>query len=268
MDSFLKINNCNISYSDIGSGDVILFIHGWMDSRRSYEHLTSILSKKYRCVSIDLPGFGKSSSIKDISLSKISYIVYKFIKKIKIDKFYIVGHSLGGSVSIVYTNNHPETIKKLVLISPFISYSQFPKLVYFSVRYLAPYLFNKKILEPLFKVMKFFQKVTIEKKIDMSYVNILKKEKARKKAVTALKYAYQFNNLDLYSILRKIRKDTLLVYGTKDSLLSLKPLEPLFGILTNIHLAIYEDVRHYILSYNHEDLAKKIDLFFRADHVE
>src|SRR3989339_840674 len=98
MDSLLKINNRQVSYSDIGEGKVIVFLHGWMDSKIAYEKITAILSKKYRCICIDLPGFGKSDYIKDVRVEKISTIIHKVIKKLKINNFYLVGHSLGGAI--------------------------------------------------------------------------------------------------------------------------------------------------------------------------
>ena len=268
MDSSLKINNRRVSYSDVGEGKVIVFLHGWMDSKKAYEKITEILSKKYRCICIDLPGFGKSDYIKDVRVEKISTIIHKVIKKLRINNFYLVGHSLGGAISIVYASKHQERIEKIVLISPFVKYTQFPKLTFYSVRYLAPYLVDKKIISPIFKLVKAVNKTIIDKKIDVDYIKNLRKEKVKNKAINALKYAYQLNSLDLYSYLRRIRKNVLIVYGTKDSLLSIKPLEPLFGVLNNIHLAIYEDVRHYIFSYNAEDLSKKIDLFFESNTVQ
>lgn len=268
MDSLLRINNRQISYSDVGEGKAIVFLHGWMDSKKAYEKIAAILSKKYRCICIDLPGFGKSDYIKDVRVEKISTVIHKIIKKLRINNFYLVGHSLGGAISIVYASKHQENIEKVVLISPFVRFTQFPKLVFYLVRYLAPYLVDKKIISPIFKLVKVVNKTIIDRKIDVDYIKNLRKEKVKNKAINALKYAYQLNSLDLYSYLGSIRKNVLIVYGTKDSLLSIKPLEPLFGVLNNIHLAIYENVRHYIFSYNTEDLAKKIDLFFESNTVQ
>lgn len=240
MDSSLKINNHLLSYSDVGSGEVVVFLHGWMDSKTAYEDIIFNLSQKYRCISIDLPGFGKSEIISDITLVKISKIITGLLNKLKIKKYSLVGHSLGGAITLIHADKHEDCIDKIVLISPFVTFRQFSKSVFYAIRNFIPVL---------------IQKILISKKPNLKTVN-------------AFKLAYLLSNTDLYKLLRKVRKDILLVYGTRDSLLSLKPLEPLLGILNNIHLAIFQDVRHSVVSYNAKDLAEKIDLFFREDHVE
>lgn len=235
MDSFLKINNHLISYSDAGNGKTIVFLHGWMDSKKVYESIILLLSKNYRCINIDLPGFGKSEIIKDITLSKISKIITRLLSKLKVNKYNLVGHSLGGAVTLIQANKYPDNVEKIVLISPFVTFRQFSKSVFFTIRNFIPVLIQK----------------------------ILNSKRPNLHAVNAFKIAFLLSNTDLYRYLRKVRKDILLVYGTRDSLLSLKPLEPILGILNNIHLAIFQDVRHGVISYNPNDLANKIDLFFK-----
>ena len=88
------------------------------------------------------------------------------------------------------------------------------------------------------------------------------------RAVNAIQIVYYLSSIDLYKILRKVRKDILVIFGTRDGILSMKPLEPVFGIFNNIHLSVYQDVRHFVLSYNASDLAEKIDLFFSGDTVQ
>jgi len=67
MDKFLKISGCKISYTDTGNGPVIVFLHGWMASKKIYEKVVGLLSKKYRCISIDIPGFGNSGVVSEVS---------------------------------------------------------------------------------------------------------------------------------------------------------------------------------------------------------
>ena len=240
MDKILEIESLHMSYSDVGNGRVIIFLHGWGTSKDTYSELILTLSKKYRCISIDLPGFGKSDVIEDLTLIKISRIINKVIRKIGVKKFYLIGHSLGGAVTLVYASRYQEKINKIVLISPFVTFKQFSRSVFYLIRHLIPFLVTK----------------------------ILSFKNPNLRAVNAIKIVYMLSSMDLYKILRKVRKDILIIFGTHDGLLSMKPLEPIFGVFNNIHLSIYQDVRHFMFSYNAHDLAEKIDLFFGDNNVK
>lgn len=240
MDHTIDISGRKIFYTDKGSGEVIVFIHGWLESHLVFNEISSMLSSKYRCVCIDLPGFGSSESINNVTLNKISKTIEILLNNLKIKNYNLVGHSLGGAVTLVHADKNQDNINKIVLISPFISFKQFSKSIFFIIRNIIPVLINK----------------------------ILNWKKPNLYAVNAFRIAYLLSNTDLYKYLRKVRKDILLVYGTKDSLLSIRPLQPLLGIMNNIHLAIFEDVRHYIFTYNSKELSEKIDLFFSRDTVQ
>lgn len=240
MDHTIDISGRKIFYTDNGNGEVIVFIHGWLESHLVFNETSSMLSSKYRCICIDLPGFGSSESINNVTLNKISKTIEILLNNLKIKNYNLVGHSLGGAVTLVHADKNQDKINKIVLISPFISFKQFSKSIFFIIRNIIPVLINK----------------------------ILNWKKPNLYAVNAFRIAYLLSNTDLYKYLRKVRKDILLVYGTKDSLLSIRPLQPLLGIMNNIHLAIFEDVRHYIFTYNSKELSEKIDLFFSRDTVQ
>lgn len=240
MDHILKVDSYNIGYSDTGKGRVVILLHGWGTSKETYTELISILSEKYRCIGIDLPGFGNSDIVDGLTLPKISRILNKLIRKIGIKKFYLIGHSLGGAVALVYASKYQAKINKLVLISPFITFKQFSKSVLYLIVNVIPFIISR----------------------------ILKLKRPNMRAVNAIQIVYYLSSIDLYKILRKVRKDILFIYGVRDSVLSIKPVEPIFGVLNNIHLAIFEDVRHFIFSFNAKELGEKIDLFFSRDNVQ
>lgn len=240
MDHTIEIKGKKIFYSDSGKGPVVVFIHGWLESHIAFDNLIKILSSKYRCISIDLPGFGESDMIEKVTLNKISKTVEGLLNNIGVKKYYLVGHSLGGAVTLIYADKHQESVNKIVLISPFVTFKQFSRSIFYLIRNFIPVVISK----------------------------ILNWKKPNLYAVNAFKIAYLLSSTDLYKYLRSVRKDILLVYGTKDSLLSIRPLQPLLGIMNNIHLAIFQDVRHYIFTYNSEELAEKIDLFFSRDTIQ
>ncbi len=264
----LEIDNKKVCYSDVGSGPVIVFIHGWMDSKKAYSDVIDILSKKYRCISIDLPGFGHSEIVENIKVNEMSALIHRLVKKLKLKEFNLVGHSLGGGVSIVYAKKHQDKINRIVLISPFVSYKQFSRITFYMIRYLIPNFIKSRISILIFKFITLVNHIFYHKSLSLEYLKHVENEDVAQKAINAFNIAYELSSLDLYKTLKKIRKDILIVYGMKDSLLSIKPLVPFFGVFNNIRLAIFQDVRHFLYTYNNDDLAEKIDLFFSGDTVQ
>src|SRR3990172_5691229 len=61
----LTVNNINIHYNVEGRGPDVVFIHGWVASRRMWAHITAGLTGAYRCWAIDLPGCGDSDKPTD-----------------------------------------------------------------------------------------------------------------------------------------------------------------------------------------------------------
>lgn len=120
-------NNISIAYSDEGNGEqTILFIHGLASSSSAWKHNTEELKKHYRCIAIDLPGYGHSS--KDyytVNLNWYSDIIHAFCHKLGLDNIVLAGHSMGGQISVILSHKYPGLVQRLILVAPagFESYS-------------------------------------------------------------------------------------------------------------------------------------------------
>lgn len=117
---FIQIDDYKIAFADEGeSENVILFIHGLGSYIPSWKFNITSLKQHFRCIAIDLPGFGKSDKqIHSGSMKFYSNVVLKFINSVGIDKVNLVGHSMGGQIAINCALNFPDLIHKLILIAP------------------------------------------------------------------------------------------------------------------------------------------------------
>lgn len=98
-------------YQISGSGKTIVFIHGYCETLNIWNHLESELSKSYQIVLIDLPGFGKSElETSDFSLKDIANQIRNLLLDIGISEYFMIGHSLGGYISMALAENHPENL--------------------------------------------------------------------------------------------------------------------------------------------------------------
>ena len=112
----------SIAYYDEGdkkNKNILLFIHGLSSYIPAWLKLIPLLKNHFRCVAIDLPGYGKSSAgIHSGSMLFYAEVISKFIQKLNLQKVSLVGHSMGGHISIVTTLVYPQLVDKLILLAP------------------------------------------------------------------------------------------------------------------------------------------------------
>ncbi len=109
-----------IAYIDVGSGaETLVLIHGLASNAGFWRYVIPELSKKYRVIAVDLPGYGKSGKRGfTVSLAFYADQIARLSEELKLGKFTPVGHSMGGQISMHLALRHPEKVKKLVLAAP------------------------------------------------------------------------------------------------------------------------------------------------------
>jgi pimeloyl-ACP methyl ester carboxylesterase len=101
------------------SAKPILILHGWGQSSKEWEYIAQALSKNHSVITLDLPGFGASSlPPAALGVHDYSLFVKSFLSKIGVKKVVLIGHSLGGKISIHFSSLYPDRVSKLFLISP------------------------------------------------------------------------------------------------------------------------------------------------------
>lgn len=110
----------NISYISLGEGETILFLHGWGQNKEMMEPLIDELKHKYRCVILDLPGFGKSSFNNTKTIDSYLEDIRLFLVQKNILPKYIVGHSFGGKLATLYYLKYKDLLGLVIIASPLL----------------------------------------------------------------------------------------------------------------------------------------------------
>jgi len=115
---FVKINRMMVHYRIEGEGFPLLLLHGTFSSLHTYNGWTKILSKQFKVIRLDLPGFGLTGPSKTANYSINAYMRFlnKFLNTLEIDQLHIAGSSLGGWLAWEYALLNPKKVKKLILI--------------------------------------------------------------------------------------------------------------------------------------------------------
>ncbi|TQR21268.1 alpha/beta fold hydrolase [Psychrobacillus vulpis] len=122
MGYYVKVEKgVNIYVEDINSSSnkTILFIHGWPANHQMFEYQFDFLpAMGYRCIGIDIRGFGKSSRPWDgYSYNRVADDIRVVIDTLQLEDITLAGHSMGGAISIRYMARHREhKVSKLALI--------------------------------------------------------------------------------------------------------------------------------------------------------
>jgi len=108
----IKIQKKNLNYTDEGVGKVIVLLHGFTESLKIWTGFSTQLSKKYRVITIDLPGHGKSDCFDKVhTMELMADLIYATLKKLKVGKCLMVGHSMGGYVTLAFAAKYPKMLK-------------------------------------------------------------------------------------------------------------------------------------------------------------
>lgn len=106
-----------LSYVDSGTGEAILFVHGLLGSHRNWRYLVDRLDNTNRVVVPDLFGHGASEKHEgDYSPAAQAGTLRDLMDQLGLERVTIVGHSLGGGISLAFSYLFPERVERLVLV--------------------------------------------------------------------------------------------------------------------------------------------------------
>ena len=113
----VKIRGKSLAYDETGTGKSVVFVHGACENSSFWNH-QKVLSDRYRIITLDLPGHGKSEPMEgEILIKNYSDVVSEFVSKICPEKAVLVGHSMGGAIALLNAIEHHDNLKGAVIVS-------------------------------------------------------------------------------------------------------------------------------------------------------
>lgn len=101
-----------------GQGKNIIFLHGYCESLNIWDHFEKALSKDYQVVLIDLPGHGRSDwTLEESTLEAAANDIHKTLGDHGIYEYFLIGHSLGGYISLAIAELFSHSVTGLGLIN-------------------------------------------------------------------------------------------------------------------------------------------------------
>ncbi len=114
----IEMHGCRVVYRHIGSGPVVVLVHGLAGTMYTWDEIVPELAKRYTVVTVDLPGHGSSQGLAgDYSLGAYASVLRDLLDGLGHDSATLVGHSFGGGVALQFAYQFPQRCERLVLVS-------------------------------------------------------------------------------------------------------------------------------------------------------
>ncbi len=105
----------NIFYEIEGKGYPVFLVHGFCEDHTIWDEFKQPLLDKYRVITPDLPGFGKSELGSVTDIAGMADTVKQIVEKENLQKIILIGHSMGGYVTLAFTEKYPELLSGICL---------------------------------------------------------------------------------------------------------------------------------------------------------
>lgn len=252
-------DHSGIFYTDQGKGIPVVLIHGFCETHEIWNSFSNQLSENYRIICLDLPGFGKSKLLPEgFSIADVATRVLKFLAALKIESCIVIGHSLGGYVTLEMAQQQPQFIKAFGL--------------FHSTAY--PDSEEKKISRN--KVIEFVTKNGVALFTE-SFIPPLFYDQSNKQipAVVKLASATPLTTLISYvkamrdrpdrtSVIRDFHNPILIIAGEKDTGISPDSLKKQADLAQNATLLTLGNVAHMGMFESEELALKRINEFIQV----
>ena len=246
----------DIYIGDEGKGFPLVLIHGFLGSSKMWGPQIDFFKKNFRVITPDLPGFGKSTHIKSHdSIISLANLILDCLKDKQINKFHLIGHSMGGMIVQEMAKIYGDKISKLICYST------------------GPIGEMSDRFETMDESRDNIKKIGLEstaRNIAKTWFILSEKAKyfdlciqagketsvdAVDNALIAMKEYNGTNNLKF------IKNETLIIWGEKDKSYNYKQIQTLKENISNSSLGIFKECAHNIHLEKIEEFNKTVQNF-------
>ena len=197
---YVAANGVNYYYEIHGTGDPLLLLHGGLGSIDMFEPDLSALSKNRRVIAVDLYGHGRTVlTNRPISLLDMGDDMAVVLDGLGVKQADVMGYSLGGGVALRVAVQHPNVVRRLVLVStPYAQSGFYPEMLP-QQALVSSAMFDQMKQTPMY----------------LSYKSIAAKPDDFPKLLDAMG-AYMKQSYDWSADVKKLRMPVMLIYGDAD----------------------------------------------------
>lgn len=252
-----------VHYEVYGRGQPVILLHGWLGSWGLWQETMAYLGQFYRTYALDFWGFGESGKKSNsYAVQDFVSLVDQFMDYLGIHQAPLVGHSMGGTVSLSVALRYPHRVRKAVVIgSPIVGSSLSLLLKLFGQRPIAFIVYNNmwafrifyRILSPMYTR-------------DRRWPEMMDRDLSKVTLESFLMSIASLRNTDLRPNLKEICVPAMGMYGDKDIVVNPNQWMLMEKSIPNVHIERFHKAGHFIMLDEPEKFMHKLHDFLNGDN--
>jgi pimeloyl-ACP methyl ester carboxylesterase len=253
-----------VHYEVYGRGRPLILLHGWLGSWGLWQETMAYFGRYYRTYALDFWGFGESGKKRETyAVEDFVSLVDQFMERLGIAEAPLVGHSMGGTVSLLVAIQYPARVRKVVIIgSPIVGSSLAFPLKLAGYRFIAFMLFNMmwafragiKLASPFICADPLFPKMMDR---DLSSTTL----------ESFLRSIASLRRTDLRPMLSQLKIPVMGMFGDRDNIVSPSQWQPLLKGVPHAKIIRWERAQHFIMLDTPQDFMENLKVFLDQEET-
>lgn len=256
--SSITTDQGNVHYEVYGRGRPVILLHGWIGSWGLWQETMAYLGRSYRTYALDFWGFGESGKKRDTyDVQDFVSLVDQFMEQLGIVSAPLVGHSMGGTVSLSLAIQYPGRARKVVVVGSPVSGSSLARPLKMAGRHW--------IAAPLFHLMWAFRLgLRVASPFickDPRFPQMMDRDLTRTTLESFLLSIASLRRTDLRPALGEIKIPVMGMYGDRDNIVSPRQWEPLLKGVPHARIVRWEKAQHFVMLDTPQEFMEQLKNF-------
>jgi pimeloyl-ACP methyl ester carboxylesterase len=250
-----------LHYEVFGRGRPVILLHGWLGSWGLWQETMTDLGKDYRTYALDFWGFGESGKKRaTYAVQDFISLVSQFMDALGIEQAPLVGHSMGGTVSLAVAIQNPKRVSKVTVIgSPITGSSLSVLLKLFGRRPIASLVYHN-----LWGLKLGFRLMASAYCRDPRWADMMDRDISRTTMESFLLSIASLRQTDLRPQLNQIYVPVMGMYGDKDIVVSPNQWKPIQQHVAKARIERFPHAGHFIMLDDPQNFRKTLRSFLES----